>query len=30
MEFNPMAVGSDTWGIDNVPPSKGDKYFMDM
>ena len=22
MTFNPMAVGSDTWGIDNVPPSK--------
>ncbi len=27
MTFNPMAVGSDTWGIDNVPPSKGDKVF---
>ena len=27
MKFNPMAVGSDTWGIDNVPPSKGDKVF---
>ena len=27
MTFNPMAVGADTWGIDNVPPSKGDKVF---
>ena len=27
MTFNPMAVGSDTWGVDNVPPSKGDKVF---
>ena len=27
MTFNPMAVASDTWGIDNVPPSKGDKVF---
>ena len=27
MTMNPMAVGSDTWGVDNVPPSKGDKVF---
>ena len=27
MTFNPMAVGSDTWGVDNVPPAKGDKVF---
>ena len=25
MTFNPMAVGSDTWGVDAVPPAKGDK-----
>jgi kynurenine formamidase len=24
---NPMAVGADTWGIDAVPPIKGDKVF---
>ena len=27
MQFNPMAVGADTWGIDAVPPAKGDKVF---
>ena len=27
MTFNPMVVSSDTWGIDNVHPSKGDKVF---
>ncbi len=25
--LNPMAVGADTWGIDAVPPVKGDKVF---
>ena len=24
---NPMAVGADTWGVDVVPPPKGDKVF---
>ncbi len=24
---NPMAVGADTWGVDVVPPAKGDKVF---
>lgn len=27
MQFNPMAVGADTWGVDAVPPAKGDKVF---
>ena len=27
MQFNPMAVGADTWGVDVVPPAKGDKVF---
>jgi kynurenine formamidase len=27
MGFNPMAVGADTWGVDAVPPAKGDKVF---
>ena len=25
--FNPMAVGSDTWGLEAVPPAPGDKVF---
>lgn len=25
--LNPMAVGADTWGVDAVPPKKGDKVF---
>lgn len=25
--LNPMAVGADTWGVDVVPPVKGDKVF---
>ncbi|MDJ0614170.1 MAG: cyclase family protein [Rhizobiaceae bacterium] len=25
--FNPMAVGSDTWGLEVVPPKKGDRVF---
>lgn len=25
--LNPMAVGADTWGVDVVPPAKGDKVF---
>lgn len=25
--LNPMAVGSDTWGLDVVPPVKGEKVF---
>ncbi len=25
--FNPMAVGSDTWGLEAVPPAEGDKVF---
>jgi kynurenine formamidase len=25
--MNPMAVGADTWGVDVVPPAKGDKVF---
>ena len=25
--MNPMAVGADTWGLDVVPPAKGDKVF---
>ncbi|MDP7428971.1 MAG: cyclase family protein [Alphaproteobacteria bacterium] len=25
--LNPMAVGADTWGVDVVPPPKGDKVF---
>ncbi len=25
--LNPMAVGADTWGVDVVPPIKGDKVF---
>lgn len=25
--LNPMAVGADTWGLDVVPPVKGDKLF---
>ena len=25
--LNPMAVGADTWGVDVVPPKKGDKVF---
>ncbi len=25
--FNPMAVGADTWGLDVVPPVKGEKVF---
>jgi kynurenine formamidase len=25
--FNPMAVGSDTWGLEAVPPARGDKVF---
>lgn len=25
--LNPMAVGADTWGIEAVPPKKGDKVF---
>jgi kynurenine formamidase len=25
--FNPVAVGADTWGVDAVPPVKGDKVF---
>ena len=29
MTFNPMAVGSDTWGVDNVPPLKGDKVLYE-
>jgi kynurenine formamidase len=24
---NPMAVGADTWGVEAVPPAKGDKVF---
>jgi kynurenine formamidase len=24
---NPMAVGADTWGVDVIPPPKGDKVF---
>ena len=24
---NPMAIGTDTWGVDVVPPAKGDKVF---
>ena len=27
MQFNPMAVSADTWGVDAVPPAKGDKVF---
>ena len=27
MQFNPMAVGADTWGVDVVPPAEGDKVF---
>ncbi|MEZ5727137.1 MAG: cyclase family protein [Burkholderiaceae bacterium] len=26
-KFNPMAVGADTWGVEAVPPIKGDKVF---
>lgn len=26
-KFNPLAVGSDTWGLEAVPPVKGDKVF---
>lgn len=26
-EFNPMAVGADTWGVEVVPAAKGDKLF---
>jgi len=25
--MNPMAVGADTWGLEAVPPAKGDKVF---
>jgi kynurenine formamidase len=25
--LNPMAVGPDTWGLDVVPPVKGEKVF---
>ena len=25
--FNPVAVGADTWGVEAVPPKKGDKVF---
>ena len=25
--FNPVAVGADTWGVEAVPPKKGDKMF---
>ena len=25
--LNPMAVGADTWGLEVVPPVKGDKVF---
>lgn len=25
--LNPMAVGADTWGLEAVPPAKGDKVF---
>lgn len=25
--FNPVAVGSDTWGLEAVPPAPGDKVF---
>ncbi len=25
--LNPMAVGADTWGVDVIPPPKGDKVF---
>ena len=25
--LNPMAVGADTWGVEAVPPAKGDKVF---
>jgi kynurenine formamidase len=25
--LNPMAVGADTWGVEAVPPPKGDKVF---
>jgi kynurenine formamidase len=25
--LNPMAVGADTWGVDVVPPVKGEKVF---
>lgn len=25
--LNPMAVGADTWGLDAIPPAKGDKVF---
>ena len=27
--LNPMAVGSDTWGVGAVPPIEGDKVFYD-
>ncbi|HSH07179.1 MAG TPA: cyclase family protein [Burkholderiales bacterium] len=26
-KMNPMAVGADTWGVEAVPPVKGDKVF---
>ncbi len=26
-QFEPMAVGADTWGLDAVPPVEGDKLF---
>jgi len=26
-KMNPMAVGADTWGLEAVPPTKGDKVF---
>ena len=25
--MNPMAIGADTWGLEAVPPAKGDKVF---